>query len=169
MIEIREERLTDRPGVRAVNRLAFGRSDEIHLIDRLWADGEVIASLVAADGHEVVGHILFSHLAVETDLRTIAAAALAPMAVRPDRQRQRIGSRLVEAGIESCRRRDIEAIIVVGHADFYPRFAFSAITAERLRAPFSGPAFMAMELKPAVLTVKSATVRYPPAFGLGDD
>ncbi|MCP4328509.1 MAG: N-acetyltransferase [Alphaproteobacteria bacterium] len=166
MVAYREEEARDRPGIRAANWLAFGGGDEVLLIDRLWADGLVIVSLVAVDGHQVVGHILFSRLAIETAHRTVRAAALAPLAVLPERQRERIGSALVERGIEACREDGIEAIVVVGHEDFYPRFGFSAITAERLRAPFSGPAFMALELVSGALAVDSGTVRYPPAFRL---
>ena len=166
MIEIRQEGPLDRPGVRAVNQLAFGGSDEIHLIDRLWKSAEVIVSLVAIERHQVVGHILFSHLPIETTERRIRGAALAPVAVRPDRQHQRIGSRLVTDGLNLCRNQGIEAVIVLGQAEFYIRFGFSAITAERLRAPFSGPNFLAVELVPGVLAIDNADVRYAAAFGL---
>ena len=166
MIEIREERPLDRPGLRAVNRMAFGGIDEIKLIDGLSKSGEVIASLVAVDRHQVVGHIMFSHLPIEAAQRRIRGAALAPLAVRPDRQRQRIGSQLVTDGLDICRRQGIEAVVVLGQADFYIRFGFSAITAERLRAPFSGPNFLAIELVSGVLAIDTGTVRYPAAFGL---
>ena len=166
MIDVRREGPLDRPGVRAVNRMAFGGSDEIHLIDRLWKSGEVILSLVALDRRRVVGHVLFSHLPIETAARTIRGAALAPMAVAPDRQRRRIGSRLVTEGLDACRRQGIEAVVVLGHADFYIRFGFSAITAERLRAPFSGADFMATELVSGALAVATGTVRYPAAFAV---
>ena len=166
MIRYREEDRQDRPGIRAVNRMAFGGSAEIHLVDRLWAAGDVIVSLVAADDGRVVGHIVFSRLPIESPRGTIRGAALAPMAVHPDYQGQRIGSKLVELGIDICGERDIEAIVVVGHEDYYPRFGFSSITAERLAAPFSGPSFMALELVPGILAVDGARVRYPAAFQL---
>jgi putative acetyltransferase len=56
-------------------------------------------------------------------------------------------------------------VVVLGHPDYYPRFGFSAKLAERLRAPFSGPAFMALEL-PGALSDIAGEVRYPPPFGL---
>jgi len=168
MIEVRQEGPLDRPGVRAVNRMAFGGVDEIQLINRLWKSGEVILSLVALDRRRVVGHILFSRLPIETAGRTIRGAALAPIAVAPDHQHQRIGSRLVADGLDACRDRGIEAVIVLGHADFYIRFGFSAITAERLQAPFSGPNFMATELVAGALAIDTGTVRYPAAFGLDE-
>ena len=54
-------------------------------------------------------------------------------------------------------------MVVLGH----PRFGFSAQLAGRLEAPFSGPAFMALELVPGALAEVSGEVRYPPPFGLG--
>src|SRR5688500_17155321 len=88
-----------RTAVLDVNRLAFGGEDELRLIEGLARDGDVIASLVALDGNELVGHILFSRLDVEIDGMLVAAAALAPVAVLPARQRQGIGSQLIRRGI----------------------------------------------------------------------
>jgi putative acetyltransferase len=61
---IREETPRDREAIRDVNRLAFGGQDEARLVDRLRADGLVVVSLVAEEGGEVVGHILFSKLPI---------------------------------------------------------------------------------------------------------
>ncbi len=144
--------------MRAVNQRAFGRDDEADLVERLRADGDVVFELVATDGGEVVGHVLFSELAMVTSARDVRAVALAPLAVRPDRQRQGIGSALVRAGLEVCVRYGIEAVVVLGHVSFYPRFGFSAAKARRLSAPFSGDAFMALELVPGVLD--RGTARY---------
>ena len=44
----------------------------------------MIVALVAVEEGPVVGHILFSEL-VEIDARRVKTAALAPLAVRPDR------------------------------------------------------------------------------------
>ena len=166
MIAIREETPEDFPAIREVNALAFGTAEEAELVDRLRADGDVLVSLVACDGGDVVGHILFSALPIETAGRTVRAAALAPMAVRPERQRQGFGSALVRRGLEACRALGVEAVVVLGHPAYYPRFGFSAETARHLEAPFSGPAFMALELTPGALDGVSGRVRYPPAFGL---
>ena len=163
---IRSETQADRAAIAEVNRLAFAGEAEVEIIDRLRADGLVIASLVAIEKDEVVGHILFSELPIETNDTTIRAAALAPMAVRPEHQRQCIGSALVRAGLDACREAGVAAVVVLGHPNYYPRFGFSAEIAAHLRAPFSGPAFMALELISGALD-SSGTVRYPSAFGLG--
>ena len=160
---IREETAADEAGIREANRLAFGGEDEARLIDRLRADGDVVVSLVAVEGDDVLGHVLFSRLPIERAGEAIQGAALAPVAVRPDRQRQGIGSALIRHGIERCRERGCAAIVVLGHPEYYPRFGFSAALAERLAAPYSGPALMALELEPGSL-IGGGAVRYPPAF-----
>jgi putative acetyltransferase len=55
-------------------------------------------------------------------------------------------------------------VIVLGHPKFYRRFGFSARLAERLKSPYSGPAFMALELVPDALDAVTGEVRYPPPF-----
>jgi len=115
----------------------------------------------------VVGHLLFSRLPIESAAGTVEALALAPVAVRSDRQRQGIGSQLIRDGLAMCRQRGHRIVVVLGHAEYYPRFGFSAALAERLRSPFPGPHFMAMELVPGSLSGVEGEVRYPPPFGVG--
>ena len=94
------------------------------------------------------------------------ALALAPMSVRPDRQRQGIGSALVRAALERARQQGWQAVIVLGHPGYYPRFGFSAALARPLASPFSGDAFMALELIPGALQGGAGRVVYPSAFGV---
>lgn len=166
MIEIRPERPDNIAAIREVNRHAFGQPDEAALVDALRNGGHVIASLVADDDGQIVGHILFSRLAIEARDHTVEAAALAPMAVLPWRQREGIGSSLVRAGLDACRQAGIAAVVVLGHPAYYPRFGFSAAAARGLTCSFSGAgdAFMALELTPGSLEVRDAAVRYAPPF-----
>ena len=53
---------------------------------------------------------------------------------------------------------------MLGHPRLYRRFGFSAATARDLRAPYSGDAFMALELKPGILVGSPAVARYAAAF-----
>ena len=167
-IEIREETAADHPGIREVNRLAFDGEEEALLVDRLRAEGLVVASLAAVAEDRVVGHILFSRLPIETPDGAVDAVALAPMAVRPEVQRSGIGTLLVWRGLEVARQRGEAIVIVVGHPDYYPRFGFSAELAGRLSGPFSGDIFMALELTPGALNGVTGAVRYPEAFGLAE-
>jgi putative acetyltransferase len=152
----------DDSAIRRLNDDAFGGPSESRLIEDLRAAVE----LVAVENGDIVGHILFSVLATTIDRQAVPALALAPMAVRPDRQRQGIGSVLVHAGLRLARERDWRAVIVLGHKEYYPRFGFSAALARPLEAPFSGDAFMALELAPGTLRGAKGRVTYPPAFGV---
>jgi putative acetyltransferase len=147
-----------------LNHTAFGSDAEGALITRLRDGGMVLVERVALDADGLVGHILFSRLNVEIDGRTVRSAALAPMAVRPDRHRQGIGSRLVQDGLANLRSVGCEAVIVLGHPGYYPRFGFSAALAAKLNAPFRGEAFMALALVSGALSGHAGSVTYPDAF-----
>jgi putative acetyltransferase len=147
-----------------LNRSAFGSDAEGAVIARLRDDGLVLVERVAIDADGLVGHILFSRINVEIDGRTVSSAALAPIAVRPERHRQGIGSRLARRGLAELRSLGCEAVIVLGHPGYYPRFGFSAALAAKLKAPFRGEAFLALALMPGVLEGHAGSVTYPDAF-----
>ena len=163
---IRVEQPGDIPHIRDIVAHAFGQRAEADLVDQLRADGDALVSLVAvAEKGELVGHVLFSRLRIEGARgRVTDAAALAPLAVRPERQGKGIGSALTKAGIRACTARGLSAIIVVGDPKFYERFGFSAAAARSLQSPYPGDAFMALELTPGALHPKG-TVLYADAFG----
>jgi putative acetyltransferase len=165
-LRVIEERTQHRVGIRKLNRAAFGGHEEENLVDRLRREGDVIASMVAVIGHDVLGHVLFSRLEVDGSKKTVSAAALAPMAVLPERQRQGIGTRLVMTGLALCRSRGVDAVFVLGHPGYYPHFGFSAEKARSVTAPFSGEAFMALEIRRGVLSTGGLTLTYPPAFAI---
>jgi putative acetyltransferase len=152
--------------VRIVNEAAFGRSDEADLIDKLRVEGVVLVSLVAESDSQVVGHILFSRMTVETAQGPVLAVSLAPLAVLPDHQRRQVGSELVLRGLAELRDRGEGIVIVLGHKEYYPRFGFSPEKARDLSSPFPPEAFMALELADDALAGVRGSVRYPSAFGL---
>jgi putative acetyltransferase len=162
-VSIRNARPDDAESARAVHTAAFGNHAEADRVDRLIADGQAAISLVAVADGQIVAHILFSPLEVTGTIEPVRALSLAPLAVLPAWQRRGTGSRLVREGIRSAEQIGIDAIIVVGHPEYYRRFGFSAGLAARLQSPYSGPAFMAIELTPGVLAAGGA-VHYPEAF-----
>jgi putative acetyltransferase len=163
---IRNETSGDLAAIRLLNLAVFGGAYEADLVDRLRQDGVMLASLVAIEAEAVLGHICFSRLAVTMDGRDIRAAALAPVAVRADRRWRGIGARLVRDGLDLLREHGCEAVVVLGHAGYYPRFGFSAVLARKLAAPFSGESFMALELRLGALAGEAGQVTYPAAFGI---
>jgi putative acetyltransferase len=164
LISVRIEQSGDADGVRETNELAFGESLEARLVDALrGCDGYL--SLVATLDNRVVGHILFTPVTIEPPVdRPIAG--LAPMAVRPDHQRSGIGSQLIRAGLEECRRIGYSAVVVLGHPEYYPKFGFVPAHTFGLTCEFPSPpeAFMAVELVSGSLPRRPGLVKYRREF-----
>lgn len=163
---IRGEEAKDQSAVRTVNESAFGRLDEADLVDSLRREGAVIFSLVAEMNEQVVGHILFSRMWIDSPGASLAAVALAPVAVLPGHQRKGIGETLIRGGLERLRDRGERIVLILGHPDYYRRFGFSAERARALESPFPPEAFLAVELGANALGEIRGKVRYPAAFDL---
>jgi putative acetyltransferase len=165
MIKIRNERTEDRPAVREVNELAFGRPGEARLVDMLRAAKKAVVSLVALNQTRVVGHILFSPVTVEEGPQDFRGVGLAPMSVLPEFQNQEIGSKLVRAGLDACRREGFNAVVVLGHTRYYPRFGFLRAKDFGLDNEYNATdSFMVLELQPGILERIRGLVKYAPEF-----
>src|SRR5688572_26399030 len=90
---------------------------EARLVDELRADDAWLPrlSLVALDGDEVVGHVVCSRAAIDG----APALGLGPLSVRPDRQRQGIGSALMHAVLAAADALDEAVVVLLGHRDYY--------------------------------------------------
>lgn len=162
---IREEKPSDIAAIRRINAAAFDTEAEANLVEALRAQHAIIISLVAEENDQPVGHILFSPVTLSPP-STLKLAGLAPMAVLPEHQNRGIGSALVRAGIEACRQRGFDGIVVLGHAHYYPRFGFVPASRFGLRTEYDVPdeVFMAMEFNKDVLKGQDALVLFHPAF-----
>lgn len=143
------------------------RPAEADLVDGLRGRAVPLISLLAIDdGGGVIGHILFTPVVVESDDASFDAIALGPMAVLPEFQRNGIGSALVRAGLDACRRAGHSVVFVVGRPDFYPRFGFlpAATFGIRCKYPVPDDTFMVAELLPGALRGRRGVVRYLPEF-----
>jgi putative acetyltransferase len=165
-VVIREREPADDEAIRHLNDLVFGGPFEGRLIDELREAFIDAVELVAVEDGAIVGHILFSALTTMVDDDAVPTLSLAPMCVHPEHQRTGIGTVLVETGLDMARDREWQAVVVLGHPDYYPRFGFSAELASGLDSPFEGDSFMALELVPGALDGEDGLVVYPAAFGL---
>ena len=162
-IRIRTEEPGDREAVRRVNEAAFEEATEANLVDALREAGDSVPELCVvaeADG-ELVGHLCMSRARLDE----VEILALAPMAVLPERQNQGIGGELIREALSRAEQTTFPLVIVLGHADYYPRFGFDPASAYGVRAPFDVPdeSWMAYTL-PAYEPGTRGTVVYAEAF-----
>src|SRR5438094_5697646 len=99
-LQIRPETPADYDAIREVNQQAFGKPNEARIVEAVRESPGFIPdlSLVAERDGEILGHVLFSPVAVQGEGESWALLALGPVAVRPPWQRQGIGSRLIRTG-----------------------------------------------------------------------
>jgi putative acetyltransferase len=164
-MRIRSEVPADVSAIRAVNLAAFETSADADLVDALRGQAIPLVSLVAEDGGAVVGHILFSPVTLDGH-PDVQIMGLGPMAVVPACQRQGIGSALVREGLDTCKRIGANAVVVVGHATYYPRFGFAPASRFGLSCQYAVPddVFMVVELDLGALKGVAGTVRYHRTF-----
>lgn len=166
-IVIREEGLKDRNAIRQVNERAFGQQVEADIVDRLRDNCPDILSLVAVQEEQVVGHILFSPAKIEGDGKAVQGMGLAPVTVKPEWQRQGIGSLLIRTGIKMLKDRGCAFVILLGHPEYYPRFGFERASQHGIHSQWDGipdEAFMILVLDGSAMKDISGVARYRSEF-----
>lgn len=164
-MKIRAESGNDHQVVHALNLAAFETPAEANLVEALRLQADPCVSLVAEDAGEIIGHILFSPATLSAD-QDLFVMGLGPMAVSPGRQREGVGSALLRAGLERCRQLGCQAVFVLGHPRYYPRFGFVPASRFDIVSVYDVPddVFMALELEPGALAGKAGTMHYHHAF-----
>lgn len=158
---IREEQPKDFDQVRTILRSTFPTEAESNLVDELRVNGKALISLVAVNGDEIVGHVLFSPVTTSPpgDANGIG---LAPVAVRLDMQAQGIGSKLVLAGLDLCRKSGFDYCVVLGDPGYYQRFGFGKASLFGLDNEYEvDDAFMVIRFSECGL---AGLVQYAPEF-----
>lgn len=163
-MKIRPERSGDEKAIESVITAAFARAphsdgNEAAIVARLRESGGLAMATVAEEGCDLVGYAAFSPVTIGS--RQCRWFGLGPFAVSPNRQREGIGSALIEDGLSQLVGRGAAGCVVLGDPGFYGRFGFKA---DR-RLILSGPPpeyFLAL---PFAGTIPRGIVRYHPAFG----
>jgi putative acetyltransferase len=148
---VRRETEADVDAIRAVTVAAFATVErplpiEAELVDELRAcPGWLPAlSLVAVEGSSTApgapqrslrseertsgagtaGTVLGHVVCTRAHVGQAPVLGLGPLSVRPDRQRQGIGSALMHAVLGAADALDEALVVLLGHLDYYPRFGF---------------------------------------------
>ena len=111
-----------------------------------------------------MGHIFFSPVTC-TSRANLVFTQLSPVSVLPSLQGKGIGTELIEAGLERCRREDCSAVFLVGNPAYYSRFGFRL--AAELGLHCGGehdPYLQYLELKAGSLGTTGGSVEFEPAF-----
>ena len=157
-MHIREASDSDLDVVLAVERTAFGYDKEAELVRGLLEDptAKPTVSLLAFDEGRAVGHILFTTARLTETEDKASIAILAPLAIVPDAQKQGIGGKLIEKGLDILSKSGVDLVFVLGHPGYYPRHGFKPAGALGLEAPYPIPekhadAWMVQELRPGLI------------------
>lgn len=129
---IRAETEGDADAIRALTQAAFeaaphASGTEAAIVDALREAGALSLSLVACEdgGHgqgALLGHVAFSPVSIESGEPNWYG--LGPLSVRPDRQREGLGSALVRTGLTRLRERGARGCVLIGDPAYYARFGF---------------------------------------------
>ena len=162
-INIRFEQPNDIEQIKNVHLIAFETETEANIVDALRNAGVDLISLVAEMNGKIIGHILFSPVKFDKDTKIMG---LAPMAVLPNWQRKGVGSKLINEGMKACKQAGYEAVVVLGHPDYYPRFGFEPSVNFKINSEYDIPpeVFMVKELKKGALKDTFGIVKYHQIF-----
>jgi putative acetyltransferase len=171
----RLEEEKDEDAVYEINSAAFETCVEADLVDRLRDFDGPFVSLVAENEGVVVGHIIFTPVSIDEEPKERVVLpedvdaviyGLGPMSIAPHMQKQGIGTGLLRAGLEQCIDLDIDAVVVLGHPEFYRRCGFKAASNFGLKygADIPQENFMAIELVEESLRNTRGVIHYNPEF-----
>ena len=143
----RVETRSDIDPLRDLTRDAFGRQFEVDFLDRLRADPVAwipgLSFVATTSDDEPVAYALLTRCHVGD----VPVLSLGPVAVLSAYQRQGAGGAAVRAALTTARDRPEPAAIVLGHAEYYPRFGFRQATEFGIHHPqYDGPNLMALAL-----------------------
>ena len=126
---IRKETKLDVGAISNITKLAFenhpySNNTEQFIINALRAANALTISLVAEIDGKLVGHIAFSPVTFSDGSKNWYD--LGPISIRPACQKQGIGTKLVNEGLNLLKDLGAEGCVLVGDPKYYIRFGFKS-------------------------------------------
>ena len=165
IMNIRLATTQDRNDIKRIYSSAFPKGEN-EIVSKLAIDllSETTTpqslSLIAEADDSVVGHVAFSPAGIDNNENCLAYI-LAPLAVHPDYHKRRIGSMLIEYGMQQLSAMGVHIVFVYGDPKYYARFGFNADIARSYTAPYNLEypfAWQAIVLKECALENEPVTI-----------
>ena len=164
---VRRERPEDEREISEVVAAAFGDASVAEFTDSIRASAGYVPELtfVGEEDGRIAGYTMLSYIGLAGG-PVDRLLTLTPVAVRPDRQRQGVGTAVVRAAVAAADERGEPLVLVEGIPDYYPRFGFVSATELGLERPderIPDQAWLALPLSAYDPDVRGRVV-YPPFF-----
>ena len=168
-MKIKKSSALDGTEIEKIHIKAFGEekgSEIADLVHNLFNDETAmpLLSLVAVEGDQFIGHILFTKATLRQTTEPVSAQILAPLSVLPEIQSNGVGGQLIKEGLHRLKKTGVELVFVLGHPDYYPRYGFIPAGNKGYEAPYPIPeehagAWMVQELSAGVIGRINGKVR----------
>ena len=174
-ITIRREEPSDHRAVEELTREAFWglftpRCDEHLLVHLLRESPSFVPELdVVAEADAVlVGHVIYSRASVTNQAGMHEVLTFGPLSVLPSHQFEGVGGALMRRTLPAAAALGHRAVVVYGHADYYPRFGFRPAARFGITAPGGGTfdSLMALALVDGGLDGITGEFHEDPVFDL---
>ncbi|WP_036489445.1 GNAT family N-acetyltransferase [Myxosarcina sp. GI1] len=140
-MQIREANIKDSEGIKNLYLQAFDNSEAELVSDvavNLLQETATIniVSLVAIDNDAIISHVAFSPVFLDSTNEHFGYI-LAPLAVLPTHQRNRVGSTIVRHGLDNISSLGSFIVFVYGDPKYYSRFGFKTELARNFTPPYT--------------------------------
>jgi putative acetyltransferase len=167
---VRAETPDDHDDIRRIVDEAFGDTITSAIVDAIRASDRFVPelSLVAVSEGQTAGHVISSYVdLLVPDTRRVLQVG--PLAVVPSRQRQGIGTALMEETIRLADERGEPLLLIEGNPAYYGRFRFTRTDEHGIEMPpeSRGPQFFMLRPLRAYDPTHRGRAVYPPeTFGI---
>jgi predicted N-acetyltransferase YhbS len=157
MISIRSERPADVAAREALLDVAYGPVRFTKPSQRLRQQREPALAFVAREHGRVIGTVRLWPVAAGSR----PALLLGPLAVHPDCRRRGVGAALMRRALRAAAEAGHAAVLLVGDAEYYGRFGFTAEKTGSLGmpGPYEPARLLALELAAGALDGANGTIR----------